>query len=684
MRTIGRRLVALLVGAYACGGGQPPELGVEDQIAQVNTELELELFGTDPDGDALDYGFRAADLDLRDRATMTVSPSGAGVFRWTPLAADVGEHAFDFTVSDGDSTTTVTITIDVRSAIGSATMPLFRRPLGAGTTLDLKKKNCVELQIEVDDQDTPDVALSQEEPIIEGAVLDRIDGRSATWRWCPSKTQAAETRHTLVLAADDGDNPKTTKTYVVVLRDGNGTSCPGYPPVITHVPGDQATIVDLAIEAQIDDDTGLKDAPLFYYSLTPPSNPPDLSQMIQLSTRRVSGTPQHGVYAADVPNPVASQPAGTTRSLYYVFVADDDDDAAGTCDHATASPVFRAVVTSTGVANLPACESCTSDVQCGAGDLCAYMGSAGASYCLQSCSGGCPAGYTCSSTPVSSVDGAAAEQCVPQSGSCAMPAGACVDDDWENNDTRGDADVNPSIATGQRYELASCHKSGVRADEDWFRIELDRESRVTLALEGGPATDLDVHLYAADGALAGESTSLAAAEQLMACVAAGTYYVRIDGYGSARNQYTLQIDEAPQTCSVTCTDDAREDDDAAAQARATTSDFASTGNVACPYDDDWYRTVISTGDRLIVDLTFAQSTPQQDLDLHLYKAGVDLTPCDVGNAGSCTAANGQSADSNEHAEYIVPAGCEAGCEYFVVVRGFAGASAPYAISMAVQ
>src|SRR5882724_5509682 len=111
--------VTWLATAVACGPGSPPQLpGLTDQVAQVGTELMFGLDGTDPDGDHLTYGFHADDLrDVDGSATITSSPGGTGVFRWTPLPSDVGRHSFDFTASDAAHTTTVTIAIDVRSAI---------------------------------------------------------------------------------------------------------------------------------------------------------------------------------------------------------------------------------------------------------------------------------------------------------------------------------------------------------------------------------------------------------------------------------------------------------------------------------------------------------------------------------------------------------------------------------------
>jgi hypothetical protein len=210
------RLGASLLVLAACGGGSAPEIhGLSDQVATVGQELVIQIDGTDADGDRITYGVHA-DVSLQGTAMMTTAPSGMGVFRWTPLAEHVGTHTFDFTASDSSNTTTVTIQIDVRAANGSA--PIFRQPLGTGTVLTTA---CANLEIVVEDQDSTSVTIAQEPPVIDGAQLSVTGGLAATWQWCPTAAQiAASNRYTLELSADDGENPKTIKDYVIVLGSG--------------------------------------------------------------------------------------------------------------------------------------------------------------------------------------------------------------------------------------------------------------------------------------------------------------------------------------------------------------------------------------------------------------------------------------------------------------------------------
>lgn len=544
-------LAYLLATAVACGPTSAPELnGLTDQVAQVGTELKIELDGTDSAGDRLSYDYRAPDVtDLAGHAQMTVTPAGAGIFTWTPLAQDVGSHAFDFIVSNGGASTTVTININVKAAIGSATAPVFRQPLGTGTTIDLSRTPCADLDVVVDDQATAQVTITQEDPVIDGAKLTIVDGLTAKWHWCPSMAQQqGDSRYTVVFAADDKQNPKTEKPYLIVLRGGT-PACPGQGPTVTSTPADATTRLDLPVSATVMDSLGLKDAPLFYYSATDPGASPDLSKMTQLSSTLASGDGMNGTYNATIPNPVASATDGTQATIYYVVGA-DDHDSTNNCDHVTTSQVYSMVITAGGSSTAGSCQACTADSQCGAGNECVYMGNMGDSYCLQACGSGCASGYSCSASPVYSVDGANANMCVPQSGSCTMPTGTCQNDSWEVNDTMSEASANGTMADGF-YDLVSCPSttSTTRMEDDWYKIVLTSQSTLDIYLSGDGAVDLDLHLYHADGTVVDASTGLTDQEELHECLPALTYYIKVNGYGYARDAYTLDtITTAAASC----------------------------------------------------------------------------------------------------------------------------------------
>jgi len=226
---------------------------------------------------------------------------------------------------------------------------------------------------------------------------------------------------------------------------------------------------------------------------------------------------------------------------------------------------------------------------------------------------------------------------------------------------------------------------GSKSDDDWFQIKTTADTKLDLWLYGNGESDLDLNLYRADGTVLSKSTSLTADENIVKCVPAGTYYIKVNGYDAARSEYLMDYYPTAQTCNTTCTDDAREDDDTYSQARsATTFPYTSTGNVTCPNDDDWYKVRLTTGKKLTMDLTFTQSNYTQDLDLHLYKGFTDLWPCSYADPSQCSSTRGQGAVSNEHAEYTAPAGCEAGCDYYVVVRGYNGSQNNYDIALKVQ
>ena len=669
-------LVTLFV-VSACGvdGGEAPVLSpIDNQVVAVGDELVVLLEGSDPEGGTLRYAFESLVPDIRSRADITVRPNGVGAFRWRPQATDVGSWFFDFSVSDGSSRTTQTVQIDVKSAVGRSGAPVFREPLGSGTTLDLDVSGCIAIHIAVEDQDSTAVTIAQEEPVIAGATLTSFGGLVAQWEWCPTIDQvAADDRYTLVLSADDGEHPKTVKNYLIVLRRPVKPGCPGEPPVVHHTSQNVDTVLDVPITARVTDDLGLKRVPLLYYSFEPPV-PLDLASMDQVEMAYVSGDIRDGQWEAAVPNPVANAATGATASIYYVVVATDDDDEEGACDHVTQAPedrTYQMTVTNPGGGGgAGVCEPCTADVQCGtSSDLCVIETSSSTNFCLQGCSAGdCPDGFSCSSQPITSVDGTARRQCVPTSGSC-VPAQECVDDALEDNDGPTQANANPALDFGV-HSLVMC-STETADDEDWFRVDYATNTGLSIAVEGGSATDIDLSFVNAQGNVVGASRSPLSSERLAGCVPAGSYYLRVQAFGAGTNPYTLSIASSPELCqSATCEDDDYEDDDDRFTARVVDLPGSVTfsDNAICKDDEDWFRVILFAGERITINATFDHAAG--DLDMRIVDRNGN-TPCS--RPADCAA---DSVTSNERMALAV----HTTGTYFVIVRGWEGAENEYDIT----
>ena len=194
MRTILTCLGSILfLGLTACSGdddNSPPKLDtIPSQTASVGTQLAVALRATDPDGDPVTFSFKSDISDLGTRAWIDSGAGGTAVFKWIPIGADVGVHAFDFIASDGTDKARQTVEIDVKSAAAGEGSPVFIKPLGTGTTLDLTTKDEVVVPIVIGDADSTQVTLEQEPPLIDGATLDQTDGLVGTWTWKPTPEQ---------------------------------------------------------------------------------------------------------------------------------------------------------------------------------------------------------------------------------------------------------------------------------------------------------------------------------------------------------------------------------------------------------------------------------------------------------------------------------------------------------------
>jgi hypothetical protein len=670
-----------------CGSddNSPPKWTVDiasDRYEAVGVEFQIVLRAIDPDGDPVSFSYKADLGNISDRARIDNLGPGEGRFYWKPIASDVGIHALDLIASDGTDQTKQTVSVTIKPAVGSATSPVFRQPLGTGTTLDLAGgKTCVSVPIEIEDSDSPGITIGEEEPRIEGATLNQDGPMTGSWEWCPTQAQVdGGELYQLKLSADDGDNPKVTKDYVIVLKKGQKPNCPGEAPSITHTPADVTAIVDLTIDALVSDDKGLKFAPLLLYTTSNPGPNPDLAAMTQVSMIQIDGDLVNGTWAADVPNPVANSPAGTTATVYYLIIARDNDDELGDCDHVTQSPAsgtYSMKVTNPGGAGgLAVCKPCTADVQCGGpDDNCLFIGAGSDTFCGKKCtsSADCPSGYDCSPSNVLSIDFKSSRQCIPKTQSCTATT-TCTDDQYEENDTLSAAKLKPALPPGT-YNLMSC-PGPVYDDEDWYKIEVGANTEVTASINGTSSSDLDLFLKDSTGKVLASSAKTGSIESLTSqCLAAGTYYLHVYAWSQAKNPYTLSWSK--KSCSVGCQDDSYEPDDNASQARTVNLNlgpYKALTNSICPYNEDWYEMQMYKDESIVSTLTFTQTGYTDEIDVYVYDSGgKNLTPC-------CDPNNGQSSTSNEKISYkILTSGT-----YFVVVKGYAGSANKYGICIDYQ
>gem|GEM_PF-6898305 len=334
---------------------------MSDLTGHVGSRLDVELLAYDADASSLEFNYRIPGKDISSRATLAEYGSRA-IFSWTPIADDVGQHQVDFAVSDGTWIDVESVIVTIRANTSDDNAPRFVRPLGEGATLDLSQDSCITVDIEVVDPDSPVVDIYQSPKIPLSSIEEAGNSLSAFFHWCPSPEQKLEKSKTLTLIADDHDNPPVYKTFTILLREELLTSCPGAEPKIEHVkPADSSSLDNIVITAAVSDAEGLAGDPVVYYVAgQKPTDPPD--GMAPL-TMQQSGSN----YTATIPNPAVDISPGDSIKLYYIIVAEDDDDPTGKCDHRKVHPETGAheiTITRPAVADCQTSKDCTDGKIC--------------------------------------------------------------------------------------------------------------------------------------------------------------------------------------------------------------------------------------------------------------------------------------------------------------------------------
>lgn len=180
-------VVIAAIFAFACGGGVPARIvGMDDEEVAVGDLLELTVRGTVQGDIALDSPM-LADAQV----VPLVSETATAIFRWIPLASDVGVKTLTFSLHANGQTATESVIVTVQpSEIG--------RPKFTGTPynilLDLSQSKIATLPITVKDDDSEEVTME----VVAGTELQNATltvgpgGKTAMFTFAPTAAQLAD------------------------------------------------------------------------------------------------------------------------------------------------------------------------------------------------------------------------------------------------------------------------------------------------------------------------------------------------------------------------------------------------------------------------------------------------------------------------------------------------------------
>lgn len=589
---------AIVLGLFvaACGDDSAPFLApLEPQSVTVNQTLVLPLVVSNPDGIVVSYSFVGPPLPNLDlTSTLTGSPAGAE-FRWTPLSSHVGSHQFDFTLTSSLGVSTQSVLITVQPQLGSA--PIFIQP-GKGGTYDLDKVQCIKFDLEVKDDDSASVAIREGASLPAGAELTTEGDKRARFEWCPTDTQVNESLSWILqFKADDGEHEPTPHRFQAVLRKAAKAGCPGAPPTINIISppagGSLSSSAGFPIVAEVTDDTGIRDAPVLYFSMTEPATPPDLGAMVVSSFEEADGENR---WEAQVP-PLTGPDADGVTIWFLVSAVDNDDEAGTTCDHRTDTAVQSFIATKDG-GKAENCELCGASSGCASG-VCSAAGK-----CLPPCEG-CPS--VCDE--VTTIDGQSEESCGGNDAcqSVVPPdPGDCIQDNLFNNTLEDGLSLLGGALGGQ---ICSGEES------DYFSFASGLDMNVEFTLQDLDKVDLDLQLLDESGNVLSFASTTKEIETASFCVTAGsTTYARVYGYEFAaikQGAYQISGEGIPGSC---CENDAHEPNNSIDAAGFPV--LTSFSGTLCPYDKDHFAFDVVEKTHAEIGVTYEGNVAAVDISIH--------------------------------------------------------------------
>lgn len=414
--------VCSLLAASCDDGGLRIE-PVEPQVAFAGEFLDVPFTVRNPGGGPVSFAFDGPALPFLDRWMSVVPGPGGGRLHWDPQLEHVGVHRITLLASTPDERASRAVEIEVVRAREAT--PVFVEPPKA-RAFDLGRDACIELPIEVRDNDSDDVELSVPYGLPSGATLELTSDRTAMLRWCPTPDQvAARALWRITLRADDGEHAPVDRDLRLVLLTPQRDDCDGAPPAVRWLqPDDGAAVVSevgYEVRIEVEDDSALRHAPLLFFT----DGRLDQRDRIDVATLQAAVfEPDGDAWRARVPTFRLAEDEARTITM-IPWVTDDDDPAGTRCDRRAP---FRArtfvAVGAVEAGVLPLCAPCTQSGDCQS-NVCLATPTGGR--CAPACDDDTPcAAGTCSGAP--SPEGVVRQGCGPVSFVCDGEP-ACEDDD---------------------------------------------------------------------------------------------------------------------------------------------------------------------------------------------------------------------------------------------------------------
>ena len=216
---------------------------------------------------------------------------------------------------------------------------------------------------------------------------------------------------------------------------------------------------------------------------------------------------------------------------------------------------------------------------------------------------------------------------------------------------------NETLATAIAISSGVTNSAAISSttDIDYYKITTTATSNIVYNLAGPSGVDYDLYIYNSAGTQIGSSESGTATEAVtLNNQAAGTYYIKVNGYQGA-NSTTCYTIKATSTVATSCQSTYDVSTNGTTSGAATIPFNTNiTGLISPSADVDDYKFVFTTGGTITVTLT----TLPGDYDIKL-----------LNSAGTQVAISQNGSTTSESISYTAAAGT-----YYVSVYGYNGAN----------